>query len=56
MRNFIYLLITLILTGFVIGIAYLQVTYGEGWFIAFIPLCLFIFLWGIKITDEYSDR
>jgi hypothetical protein len=56
MKNFMYLLITLILTGFGIGVAYLQVNYGEAWFLAFIPLMIMYFAWGIVIADEYSSK
>jgi hypothetical protein len=56
MKNFMYLLITLILTGFGIGVAYLQVNYGEIWFLAFLPLIVMYFAWGIVIADEYSSK
>jgi hypothetical protein len=55
MKDFFYLLVTLILTGFAIGIAYLQVTYGEAWFIAYLPLIIMFFCWGVVIADEYSN-
>ena len=56
MKHFMYLLITLILTGFAIGIAYLQVTYGEGWFLNYIPLIIMYFAWGVVIVNEYSKQ
>jgi hypothetical protein len=56
MKDFFYLLVTLILTGFAIGVAYLQVTYGEAWFIAYLPLIIMFFCWGVVIADEYSNR
>ena len=56
MKHFINLLVILILTGFAIGIAYLQVSYPTGaWFIAYIPLCVFMFLWGMKLDNDYKD-
>ena len=51
-----FLFITLILTGFVIGTAYLQVTYGNGWFIAFIPLLIICSAWGFAMINEYSKH
>lgn len=56
MKNFMYLLITLILTGFGIGIAYLQVNYGKAWFVCYIPLMIMYFAWGMVIVDEYSKK
>lgn len=56
MKNFIYLLVTLILTGFAIGIAYLQVNYGGKWHIAFLPLTIMCFCWGAVLATEYSNE
>ena len=56
MKHFINLLVILILTGFAIGIAYLQVSYPTGaWFIAYLPICVFMFLWGMKLDNDYKD-
>lgn len=56
MKDFMYLLITLILTGFSVGVAYLQVTYGEAWFFLFFPLIIMYFFWGGAIIREYYDK
>jgi hypothetical protein len=54
MKHFINILVLLILTFFAIGLAYLQVNYGENWYVAFVPLCIFMLLWGIKLFDDYE--
>lgn len=56
MKNFIYLLVTLILTGFGVGIAYLQVNYGGKWHVAFFPLTIMYFAWGDVLVGEYSNK
>lgn len=56
MKDFMYLLVTLIITGFAIGLAYLQVVYGEAWFLGFIPLTFLFFVWGLAIIEEYSSK
>lgn len=55
MKDFINILVTLILTGFVIGVAFLQVNYGDAWFTAFFPLTLLLFLWGVKLSNDYKN-
>jgi len=52
MKHFINLLVILILTGFAVGIAYLQVLHPKDvWFLAYIPLCGFMLLWGFKLES-----
>ena len=56
MKHFINILVILILTGFTIGIAILQVNNpNDVWFLGFIPLCIFMFLWGLKLDNEYKN-
>lgn len=53
MKDFMYLLITVILTGFAIGVAYLQTYHGGNWFLLFIPLAVMMVLWGTEITEKF---
>ncbi len=53
MKHFINILITLILTGFAIGIAYLQVNYEGVWFFLYLPLLIIMMLWGDQIIEKY---
>ena len=54
MKHLINILVILILTGFAIGLAYLQITYTEqAWFIAYLPLSVFMLMWGIKLNEDY---
>lgn len=55
MKDFMCLLITLILTAFSVGIAYLQVTYGKNWGSLFLPLIVMYFFWGAIIAKKYSN-
>jgi hypothetical protein len=56
MKHFINILVILILTGFVIGVAYLQAIHPKDvWFLAYIPLCMFMLLWGFKLESDYKD-
>jgi hypothetical protein len=56
MKHFINVLVILILTGFAVGIAYLQVTHPKDvWSLAYIPLCVFMLLWGFKLESDYKD-
>lgn len=54
MKHFINVLVILILTGFAIGICYLQINYKEPWGILFLPLVIFMFFWGLKIYSDYD--
>lgn len=57
MKHFINILVILILTGFVVGIAYLQVTHPKDvWSLGYIPLCVFMVLWGFKLDGDYRDE
>jgi hypothetical protein len=56
MKHIINLLVILILTGFSVGIAYLQVNNPKDvWFLAYLPLCIFMFLWGLKLDGDYKN-
>lgn len=55
MKHLINILVILILTGFAIGIAYLQVKDRESaWFIAFMPVTVMMLCWGNKLNDDYK--
>lgn len=55
MKHLINILVILILTGFVIGIAYLQVkNMDSAWFVAFMPTVVMMFCWGIKLNGDYK--
>jgi hypothetical protein len=53
MKHFINIFVLLILVGFIVGVTFLQITYGEAWFIAYIPLLFATLFWGIKLADDY---
>ena len=53
MKHFINILIIYIFTFFAIGIAYLQVTYFNVWFILYLPLIIMMILWGFKLNKDY---
>ena len=55
MKHLINILVIQILTGFAIGIAYLQITYTEqAWFLSYLPLSVFMLMWGLKLYDDYK--
>jgi Ni,Fe-hydrogenase I cytochrome b subunit len=54
MKHFIDVLIILILTGFAIGIAYLQVNNNGPWGVLFLPLFILMLLSGEKIYENYE--
>lgn len=55
MKHVINILVILILTGFAVGIAYLQMNdVKSAWFIAYLPISIFMFLWGLKLNDNYK--
>ena len=54
MKNFLNVFVILILVGLIIGTAWLQVVYGEAWFIGFLPLAVMSFAWGVKISQDYE--
>ena len=56
MKHFINILVILILTGFTVGVTFLQVNYGEAWFISYIPLIVMMFVWGIKLDNDYKNK
>jgi hypothetical protein len=56
MKHFINILGLLILVFFSIGVAYLQTSNVEQvWGMLYLPICLFILLWGIKIDNNYKN-
>ena len=54
MKDFLNVLVLLILVGLIVGTAWLQVTCGKAWAIGLVPLMFFSFLWGIKISNDYK--
>jgi hypothetical protein len=56
MKHFINILVTLILTGFAVGISYLienSNLQNNCWGIAFVPLFFLVVAWGIKLAEDY---
>jgi uncharacterized membrane protein (Fun14 family) len=53
MKDFLTVLITLILSGFAIGIAYLSVNYTEPYGVLYIPWTILVLLWGLVLSDYY---
>lgn len=53
MKHFINIFVLLILVGFIVGVTFLQITYGEAWFIGYIPLLFASLFWGIKLAEDY---
>ena len=53
MKHFINVFVLLVLIAFIVGVTYLQLNYGEPWFIAYLPLILGITAWLTKLTDDY---
>ena len=53
MKHFINVFVLLVLIVFIIGTTYLQINYGRGWFISYIPLIMGSIAWLIKLTDDY---
>lgn len=50
MKHFINIFVLLILVGFIVGVTFLQITYGEAWFIGYIPLLFASLFLGNKIS------
>jgi uncharacterized membrane protein YoaK (UPF0700 family) len=55
MKHVIVILITLILTGFAVGVSYLS-RFGGLYGILFIPLFILYMFWGYFLMDEYGDK
>lgn len=56
MKHFINLFVVLVLIGLAIGVAYMcQISTSEHpiWGFAYVPITVFMFLWGIKLNDDY---
>ena len=57
MKHFINIFVTLILTGFAVGISYLQLMTPDGaWCLLFIPLIVMMILWGVKLDNDYKNE
>lgn len=54
MKDFINVLVILILTGFAIGISYVQINNAGPWGLLFLPLFILMLLWGEKIYENYK--
>ncbi len=54
MKHLINILVILILTGFAVGTTLLQYyDVHNPWSILYIPIGIFMLLWGIKLNDDY---
>lgn len=55
MKDFFNVLITIILVGFAIGIAYMQYNQKlSAWAMLFFPWIGFAIAWGVKIHKDYK--
>lgn len=54
MKHFINVLVILILTGFAIGITYVQINNPGPWGLLFIPLFILMLLCGERIYENYE--
>jgi hypothetical protein len=55
MKDFFNVLITIILVGFSIGIAYMQYNQKpSAWAMLFLPWIGFAIAWGVKIHKDYK--
>lgn len=59
MKHFINILVILILTGFAVGIAWLQYHANENnpfwWWLLYLPLLIMMIAWGEKVSKDYKD-
>ncbi len=53
MKHFINIFVLIILVAFIVGVTFLQITYGEAWFIGYLPLMFLSLFWGIKLYEDY---
>jgi len=60
MKHFINILVILILTGFAVGIAWLQYHTTKDspfwWWLLYIPLLILMIAWGNKLNEDYKDN
>ncbi len=59
MKNFINILVILILTGFTIGltwICYHDTKENSEWGVLYIPIFIFMIAWGVKLDEDYKDK
>lgn len=55
MKDFINILVTFIITGFTVGLTYVQmVQSGTLWGILYLPLFVIMIAWGIKLDKDYK--
>ena len=53
-KDFINILLILILTGFAVGITYLQYLQMEyAWALLYLPLIVLMIMLGLKLHDDY---
>lgn len=60
-KNFINVLVIIILSIFTIGLTALYVSSSNvdirsNLGLLYLPLCLFILLWGIKLNEDYENE
>lgn len=54
-RDFVNILVIFILTGFVVGICWLQLhDLKSPWGLLFLPWSIFALLWGAKLNRDYE--
>jgi hypothetical protein len=59
MKNFINVLVILILTGFAIGttwVCYHNTNEKAEWGLLYIPIFIFMIVWGIKLDEDYKNK
>ena len=57
MKDFLNVFVILILTGFTVGIAYIQLIDAKTpWSLLYVPDIVFLLMWGIKINDDYKHK
>ena len=57
MKDFLNILIVLILTAFAIGISYMQfIQLKSFWGVLYIPWFILAILWGIKMNNDSIDN
>jgi hypothetical protein len=59
MKNFINVLVIIILTGFAIGttwICYHDTNENSMWAVLYLPLFIFMVAWGIKLDKDYKNK
>lgn len=57
MKDFFNIFIVIILTGFAIGISYMQYTQVDRlWGLLYLPWIIIAIAWGIKINNDYKYK